>query len=72
MGMVFMHPALSDSPAAQLAPDCFFHKAGLLNATRYQDSPYGARNVRGNVVSPGGICNPERPQKPGFLQATHR
>lgn len=68
MGMVGMHPALYDGPAAQPAPDYFFHKAGMINATRYLASHYGARKVRVNVVSPGGIYNPDRPQKPEFLQ----
>jgi NAD(P)-dependent dehydrogenase (short-subunit alcohol dehydrogenase family) len=68
MGMVGMHPALYDGPAAQPAPDYFFHKAGMVNLTRYLASHYGASNVRVNVVSPGGIYNPDRPQKPEFLQ----
>jgi NAD(P)-dependent dehydrogenase (short-subunit alcohol dehydrogenase family) len=68
MGMVGMHPALYDGPAAQPAPDYFFHKAGMINATRYLASHYGGSGVRVNVVSPGGIYNPERPQKPEFLQ----
>ncbi len=68
MGMVGMHPALYDGPAAQPAPDYFFHKAGMINATRYLASHYGSRNVRVNVVSPGGIYNPERPQKEEFLR----
>jgi NAD(P)-dependent dehydrogenase (short-subunit alcohol dehydrogenase family) len=68
MGMVGMHPALYDGPAAQPAPDYFFHKAGMVNLTRYLASHYGAAGVRVNVVSPGGIYNPDRPQKPEFLQ----
>jgi NAD(P)-dependent dehydrogenase (short-subunit alcohol dehydrogenase family) len=68
MGMVGMHPALYDGPAAQPAPDYFFHKAGMINVTRYLASHYGTAGVRVNVVSPGGIYNPERPQKPEFLQ----
>jgi NAD(P)-dependent dehydrogenase (short-subunit alcohol dehydrogenase family) len=68
MGMVGLHPALYDSPAALPAPDYFFHKGGMINLTRYLASYYGARGVRANVVSPGGIYNPERPQAPEFLQ----
>lgn len=68
MGMVGMHPALYDSPAVQPSPDYFFHKGGMINLTRHLASHYGARQVRVNVVSPGGIYNPERPQKPEFLQ----
>ena len=68
MGSVGMHPPLYDGPAAQPAPDYFFHKAGMVNLTRYLASHYGDSNVRVNVVSPGGIYNPGRPQKPEFLQ----
>lgn len=68
MGSVGMHPALYDGPAAQPSPDYFFHKAGMVNLTRYLASHYGSRKVRVNVVSPGGIYNPERPQKAEFLQ----
>jgi NAD(P)-dependent dehydrogenase (short-subunit alcohol dehydrogenase family) len=68
MGMVGMHPPLYDGPAAQPAPDYFFHKAGMVNLTRYLASHYGSTGVRVNVVSPGGIYNPGRPQKPEFLQ----
>lgn len=68
MGMVGMHPALYDGPAAQPAPDYFFHKAGMVNLTRYLAAHYGTSGVRVNVVSPGGIYNPGRPQKPEFLQ----
>ncbi len=67
MGMVGMHPALYDGPAAYPSPDYFFHKAGMINLTRYLASHYGAQGVRVNVVSPGGIYNPERPQAPAFL-----
>ena len=68
MGMVGVHPALYDSPAALPSPDYFFHKGGMLNLTRYLATYYGARGVRANVVSPGGIYNPERPQAADFLQ----
>lgn len=68
MGMVGMHPALYDGPHAQPSPDYFFHKAGMINLTRYLAAHYGGTGVRVNVVSPGGIYNPERPQKPEFLQ----
>lgn len=68
MGMVGMHPALYDGPAAQPAPDYFFHKAGMVNLTKYLAAHYGPRSVRVNVVSPGGIYNPERPQKAAFLE----
>lgn len=40
----------------------------MLNLTRYLASHYGTQGVRVNVVSPGGIINPERPQPTDFLE----
>ena len=48
-------------------PDYFFHKGGMINLTRHYASVYGPRKVRVNVVSPGGIYNPEKPQPEPFL-----
>jgi NAD(P)-dependent dehydrogenase (short-subunit alcohol dehydrogenase family) len=67
MGMVGMNPWLYENSTAYPAPDYFFHKGGMVNLTRYLASHYGARNVRVNVVSPGGIYNPDKPQAPEFL-----
>ncbi|MES2697000.1 MAG: SDR family oxidoreductase, partial [Verrucomicrobiota bacterium] len=55
------------SPAGHPSPDYFFHKGGMINLTRYLASHYGPTGVRVNVVSPGGIYNPEKPQAPEFL-----
>ncbi len=46
-------------------PDYFFHRAGLINLTRYLARIYAGKNIRVNSVSPGGLFNhqPER-----FLQ----
>jgi NAD(P)-dependent dehydrogenase (short-subunit alcohol dehydrogenase family) len=68
MGMVGVHPALYDTPAAFPSPDYFFHKAGMINLTRYLASYYGGKSVRVNTVSPGGIYNPEKPQPAAFLE----
>lgn len=68
MGMVGMNPWLyEDSGGMNPPPDYFFHKGGMINLTRYLASHYGSKGVRVNVVSPGGIYNPEQPQAPEFL-----
>ena len=36
------------------SPDYFFHKAGMINFTRFIASYYGDKGVRCNCVSPGG------------------
>ena len=35
-------------------PDYFFHKAGMINFTRFVASYYGLKNIRCNCVAPGG------------------
>ncbi len=66
MGMIGMNPHLYAGPSAYPSPDYFFHKAGMINLTRYLASHYGSSGVRANVVSPGGIYNPEKPQPAEF------
>jgi len=68
MGTVGMNPFLYEGTPATVAPDYFFHKGGMTNLTRYLASHYGAKGVRVNVVSPGGIYNPAKPQAPDFLE----
>jgi NAD(P)-dependent dehydrogenase (short-subunit alcohol dehydrogenase family) len=46
-------------------PDYFFHKAGMVNFTRYVASRLGPRGVRCNCISPGGFYNG---QDPRFLE----
>src|SRR5690554_3834620 len=43
-------------------PDYFFHRAGIINLTRYLARVYDGKNIRVNCVSPGGLFNnqPER------------
>lgn len=67
MGMIGMNPYLYDNPAGYPPPDYFFHKGGMINLTRYLAAHYAPR-IRVNVVSPGGIFNPDKPQPEGFLK----
>ena len=67
-GMIGMNPWLYEGTSMTASPDYFFHKGGMINLTRYLASHYGASGVRVNVVSPGGIFNPEKPQAPAFLE----
>ncbi len=66
-GMVGVNPWLYEGTTMTAAPDYFFHKGGMINLTRYLASHYGPSGVRVNVVSPGGIFNPEKPQSDAFL-----
>ena len=38
-------------------PDYFFHKAGMINTTRYMARVLAQTNVRINCISPGGLFN---------------
>jgi len=67
-GMVGANPWLYEGTAMGTVPDYFFHKGGMLNLTRHYASLYGPKKVRVNVVSPGGIYNPEKPQAAPFLE----
>lgn len=40
-----------------LAPDYFFHNAGLINLGRFLAQHYRGKNIRVNAVSPGGLFN---------------
>jgi NAD(P)-dependent dehydrogenase (short-subunit alcohol dehydrogenase family) len=68
MGMLGANPWLYEGTSMTAPPDYFFHKGGMINLTRYLASHYGTRGVRVNVISPGGIYNPEKPQAPAFLE----
>ena len=67
-GMIGMNPWLYEGTTMTAPPDYFFHKGGMINLTRYLASHYGPQKVRVNVVSPGGIYNPEKPQAPAFIE----
>lgn len=67
-GMVGSNLSLYEGTSMTVAPDYFFHKGGMLNLTRYLASHYGAQGVRVNVVSPGGIFNPDTPQAKEFIE----
>lgn len=66
-GMIGASPALYEGTTMGTVPDYFFHKGGMINLTRHYASVYGPRKVRVNVVSPGGIFNPDKPQPEPFL-----
>lgn len=68
MGTIGMNPWLYEGTSMSASPDYFFHKGGMINLTRYLASHYGEKNVRVNVVSPGGIYNPDTPQADAFLE----
>ena len=67
MGMIGSNPPAYEGTTMGTVPDYFFHKGGMINLTRHYASIYGPRKVRVNVVSPGGIFNPEKPQQEPFL-----
>ena len=46
-------------------PDYYFHRAGIINLTRYLARVYAGKNIRVNCVSPGGLFN-NQPQR--FLE----
>lgn len=67
-GLVGFNPFLYEGTNMGTSPDYFFHKAGMINMTRWLATHYGPQKVRVNVVAPGGIYNPDKPQPAEFLQ----
>ena len=62
-GVVGVDPTLYEGlPMSGSIPDYFFHKAGLINLTRFLASHYGKQGVRVNAVSPGGLFNDQNPE----------
>lgn len=43
------------------SPDYFFHKGGMTNLTRFIASYYGPKNVRCNILEPGGYYTGQNP-----------
>ncbi len=48
------------------SPDYFFHRAGMINFTRYLAHVLADRHIRANCISPGGLRAPNQPER--FLQ----
>ena len=67
-GLIGINPWLYEGTDLGAPPDYFFHKAGMINLTRYMATHYGPKGVRVNVVAPGGILNPERPPPASVLE----
>jgi NAD(P)-dependent dehydrogenase (short-subunit alcohol dehydrogenase family) len=67
-GLGGANPWLYEGTSMKSAPDYFFHKAGLVNLTRFMASHYGPRGVRANTVAPGGIYDEKNPDPPQFLE----
>jgi len=40
-----------------LPPDYFFHRAGMINITRFLARTLADKNIRVNCISPGGLFN---------------
>jgi len=64
-GMVGPDYSLYEGLDMDAIPDYFFHKAGMVNLTRFFAARYGPRGVRVNCVSPGGFFSG---QDPVFVQ----
>jgi NAD(P)-dependent dehydrogenase (short-subunit alcohol dehydrogenase family) len=48
-------------------PDYYFHRAGIINLTRYYASILGQYNIRVNCISPGGLFNKQKAQPAEFI-----
>lgn len=60
-GMVGPDYTLYEGLNMHAIPDYFFHKAGMVNLTRFFAAHYGPRGVRVNCVSPGGFFSGQHP-----------
>lgn len=60
-GMVGPDFSLYEGLNMQAIPDYFFHKAGMVNLTKFFAARYGPQGVRVNCVSPGGFLSGQHP-----------
>jgi NAD(P)-dependent dehydrogenase (short-subunit alcohol dehydrogenase family) len=60
-GMVGPDYSLYEGLNMHAIPDYFFHKAGMVNLSRFFAAHYGPRGVRVNCLSPGGFFNGQNP-----------
>lgn len=73
-GMVGPDFSLYEGLGMTAIPDYFFHKAGMVNLTRFFAARYGPQGVRVNCLSPGGFFSGQHPtfveryQKATYLQ----
>ncbi len=69
-GMVSQHPQMYEG--TNLKPsetgDYWFHKAGMINYTRFLAGTYAQYNIRANCISPGGFHGKEGKHSEKFLQ----
>lgn len=61
-GMVGPDLSLYEGLNMGTIPDYFFHKAGMVNLTRYFAAQYGPQGVRVNCLSPGGFLSGQDPR----------
>jgi NAD(P)-dependent dehydrogenase (short-subunit alcohol dehydrogenase family) len=73
-GMVGPDYSLYEGLNMHAIPDYFFHKAGMVNLTKFFAARYGPQGVRVNCLSPGGFFSGQHPtfveryKKATFLQ----
>jgi NAD(P)-dependent dehydrogenase (short-subunit alcohol dehydrogenase family) len=60
-GMVGPDYSLYEGLGMEAIPDYFFHKAGMVNLTRFFAAHYGPRGLRVNCLSPGGFFSGQHP-----------
>jgi len=60
-GMVGPDLSLYEGLGMQAIPDYFFHKAGMVNLTKFFAARYGPHGVRVNCLSPGGFFSGQHP-----------